>query len=519
MPGDFHQNWDLRKPAVTSKGGLVAAHNLTAAEIGAAVLADGGNAFDAAIATSLAMSVVEPWMSGIGGGGFGLICDAAGGDVHALDYGMMASRHLDPADYPLAGDASDAPEALPDVVDDRNAVGPLSIAVPGLVAGLGLLHDRFATRPWADLVTPAVELAQQGLPVTWNTTLRITESAAALRRFEPGASQYLPDGLPPAPAAQLPLDRLPLGGLADTLARLAEAGAADFYRGDLAAALAADLKDVGARVAADDLSACNAVLRKPLAADHGPARVYAAPGLTAGPTLIDALARFAGDVPEGPPDAQAYMAWAGALAAAYARRFETMGHGGSMRHPGCTTHFSVVDKDGNLVAWTQTLLTAFGSKVVLPKTGVLMNNGVAWFDARPGRINSLKAGVRPLSNMCPAIALRDGKPWIATGASGGRRILPAVAQLLSMQIDGGLDLEAAFHTPRISVPGAPPVVLDRRLPHDVVVALAAAYPVREEQEAAFPRLFASPNAVRIEEDGTRTGMADVFSPVSGVAAG
>src|SRR5262249_16345850 len=132
--------------------------------------------------------------------------------------------------------------------------------------------------------------------------------------------------------------------------------------------------------------------------------------------------------------------------------------------PSCTTHFCVADGEGNLVALTQTLLSLFGSRVVLPETGILMNNGIMWFDPRPGEPNSVAPGKRPLSNMCPFGATREGPGWFALGAWGGRRIRPAGAQLASFLIAHGLALERAFPPPRIDVPGGEPVSVDLRMP-------------------------------------------------------
>ena len=233
----------------------------------------------------------------------------------------------------------------------------------------------------------------------------------------------------------------------------------------------------------------------PLAIRHGDAVLQAAPGLSAGPTLGHALALLAGRVPPGRPGATAYVAWAEALLAAYERRLATMGEVDDARDPGCTTHLAVVDRAGTMVSLTQTLLSLFGSKVVSPQTGILLNNGIMWFDPRPGRPNSMAPGKRPLANMCPVIATRHGKPWLALGASGGRRILPAVLQIASMLIDGGLDLETAFHEPRIDVSGEPHVTADRRLPPDVLAALGRA--LRGPQRGAS----AAPQPVRLPDGG------------------
>jgi gamma-glutamyltranspeptidase/glutathione hydrolase len=148
-----------------------------------------------------------------------------------------------------------------------------------------------------------------------------------------------------------------------------------------------------------------------------------------------------------------------------------------------------------------------------------MNNGVMWFDPRPGRPNSLAPGKRPLTNMCPTIVSKDGKPWIAIGASGGRRILPAVAQLLSFVIDHGMDLDAAFHQPRIDVSGGEIVDYDPRLPIDVQSALLARFQARAAEHTVSPANYACPSAVLIDPaTGGRSGMSDPMSPWSAALA-
>jgi gamma-glutamyltranspeptidase/glutathione hydrolase len=196
-----------------------------------------------------------------------------------------------------------------------------------------------------------------------------------------------------------------------------------------------------------------------------------------------------------------------------------MGHAGDAQAPGCTTHLCVVDRDGAMVSLTQTLLSVFGSKVISPQTGILLNNGIMWFDPRPGRPNSIAPGARPLSNMCPVIASRDGKPWFALGASGGRRILPAVLQIASMLADCGLDLESAFHTPRIDVSGEAFVLADTALPAEIRAALVGRFETRPVSHLVLPNLFACPSAVlREPSSGRAFGMSDVVQPVAGVAA-
>jgi gamma-glutamyltranspeptidase/glutathione hydrolase len=508
------ESWTLRNPAVTGSGGLVAAQHVGAAEVGAEVLAAGGNAVDAALAASLALAVLEPWMSGLGGGGV-MVIAGPDGAAETIDFGMVAPLRLDPAAYPVVEGRDDELFGWPAVLEERNLLGPLSMAVPGQAAGMGLAHRRHASMPWADLCAPAIALARRGLPVTWYTTLRIAAGARDLNRFDAARGVYLPDGIPPSPDVHGGLAHLPLGRLPETLEWLAEAGPEDLVTGELGRLLVGDIQAAGGVLGQDDLARYRARRGEPMLTEHAGA-IFATPGqLTAGPTFAHALALIRGKVPRGAPGPAAYSAWAEALLVAYEERLATMGDVDDRRDPACTTHLCVVDRAGTMVSLTQTLLSVFGSKVVSPSTGILLNNGVMWFDPRPGRPNSMAPGKRPLSNMCPVIALKHNAPWLALGASGGRRILPAVLQISSMVADCGLDLESAFHAPRIDVSGGPTVTADRRLEPEVLAQLRARFPVQEMERVLLPNLFACPTAVlRDPKRGQLVGMTDPVQPVA-----
>ncbi len=519
MATEMIASWEVTKPAIRAAGGLVAAQHRAAAEVGAEVLEAGGNAVDAALATSLALAVLEPWMSGLGGGGLMVVAPADGRPPEVIEFGMIAPAALDPADYPLAGGQDRDLFGWPAVQDERNVAGPLAIAVPGQAAGLALAFERHASLSWAELAAPAIALARAGLPVDWHTGLRIAFAARHLGRFDAARAVYLPDGLAPAPNQDGSLGHLPLGRLEASLQRIAEAGPMDLLTGALAALLVEDLRAAGGNLTVDDLARYRARVVDPLAITHGDAVLQAPPGLSAGPTLAHAVSLIDGKIPPGRPGADAYSAIASALLAAYEHRLATMGDAPDARDPACTTHLAVVDRAGTMVSLTQTLLSLFGSKIVSPQTGILLNNGIMWFDPRPGRPNSIGPGKRPLANMCPVIGTRAGSPWFALGASGGRKIMPAVLQLASMLIDGGLDLETAFHTPRIDVSGTSQVTADPRVGDAALEALAARFEVRQLRPTIYPNLFACPSAVlRDPATGEGSGMTDPWQPVAGCAA-
>ncbi|ABE38001.1 gamma-glutamyltransferase 1. Threonine peptidase. MEROPS family T03 [Rhodopseudomonas palustris BisB5] len=522
MADQFSNLQQIRKPAIVSTGGIVAAQSRQAAEIGAAVLAAGGDCIDAVIATTFALGVLEPWMSGLGGGGAMVLYRARENKYEVIDYGMCAPGSLRAEDYPLtgAGAASDL-FPWPRVKDDRNLHGPGSVAVPGVVAGMEEAHRRHAKLPWQELLAPSIALAREGLAVDWWTTLMIGSVAVDLRRYAASTAAYLIDGLPPqTPWGIKSSVRLSQDRLMATMAQLAAQGPRDFYEGELARSIAADMNDNGGSLTVEDLAAFRARLREPLRIPYRGGAVYATPELTAGPTLAHTLRVLQQNLHAsgGAPDAEAYAAYALALQSAYAERLRDMGDADGRRAlgaehlaPACTTHFSVVDRDGNMAAVTQTLLSTFGSKFVLPQTGIMMNNGIMWFDPEPGRPNSLAPGKRCLTNYTPVLAQAADGRRLALGASGGRRILPAVAQILSFVMDYGMDLDAAIHQPRIDASEGAIVIGDVRLPDATRATLAQRFDYEEARVQSFPMKFACPSVV-LREGVSNSGATEIAQP-------
>ena len=518
----FSNTQQIRKPAVVSKGGIVAAQSRKAAEVGARVLAAGGDCVDAVIATTFALGVLEPWMSGVGGGGAMVLYRAREDRHEVIDYGMRAPLSLRVEDYPLTGHgaASDI-FPWPRVKDDRNLHGPGSIAVPGVVAGMEEAHRRHAKLPWKDLLAPSVKLAGEGLLVDWWTTLMIASSAADLRRYPASAAAYLQDGLPPNPQWGIRSTvRLPQNNLKATMAHLAAQGPRDFYQGDLARSISSDVKAGGGALSVEDLAAFGVHLREPLVIPYRGGKVYATPELTAGPTMAHTLRLLQQELqPEkSAPDASAYTAYAQALQSAYRERLQGMGDADGRRAlgaehlaPSCTTHFSAVDRDGNMAAVTQTLLSTFGSKFVTPQTGITMNNGIMWFDPTPGTTNSLAPGKRCLTNYTPVVAQAADGRRLAVGASGGRRILPAVMQILSFVMDYGMDLDAAIHQPRIDASEGAVVIGDVRLPAPTRHALGGRVDYEEARMHTLPMKFACPSVV-MRDGATNSGATEPFQP-------
>ncbi len=443
--------------------------------------------------------------------------------AETVDFGPTAPAGLDPQRFKLTGKVAADLFGWPEVEGDANIHGPLSFAIPSAVAGYEEMHRRWGRLPLAEIAAPAIALAKRGLPQDWFTTLKVANSAAILRLYPESARVYLRDGLPPVPPYQGALELLP--------ARQSRRHARAAGKGRLARSLRGrDRREHRRRREAHGRRAVGGgfaqlqgarVARRPKCRGAA-ARLQLAGPLTAAPTAADVLRRMA-DVPFGKaPDAAWYVALARALKAAYAQRLTSLGDAEPVAAESCTTHLTVCDADGTMVAMTTTLLSSMGSRVVLPTTGILMNNGVMWFDPRPGQPNSIGPGKRPLTNMFPVI-LRDGAaPWIAAGASGGRRIMAAVLQLVSFVADFGMTPEQAAHQPRIDVSDPDIVTADRRLAPDILRALEADGPVEIVEHGVLPINFACPNLImqagRRAHRHQRCGLAVVGGGGAGVTA-
>jgi gamma-glutamyltranspeptidase/glutathione hydrolase len=518
-PPHVTQHWRLSKPSAKGRRGMVVSQAKGAAEAGVAVLDAGGNAIDAAVATALALATHEPWNSGLGGIGFALVHRVGQSRAEVVDFGPRAPAATDPGRYKLTGRMTTDLFAWPEVQGDINIHGPLSVAIPASVAGYEYMHRQWGRLPLSEVIAPAIALAKRGLPQDWYTALKVATSAAAIRLYPHTASVYLPNGLPPVPPYQGKPGFFRQGNLPETLERLGKAGLQDFYEGEIAAAVAADAKALGGVLSLEDLRNCHV---RTWPADQVGWRgrtLQLTGGLTAAPTLKRVLEGMA-DAPYdgGEPSPAWYRSLARVMKSAYVERFAGLGESEPLAAESCTTHLTACDADGNTVAMTTTLMSSFGSRVLLPQTGVLLNNGMMWFDPRPGVPNGIAPGKRPLCNMLPIILAENGRPFIAGGASGGRRILAAVFQLMTFIADFGMDVETAAHHPRIDVSSVDGASADSRLPAAVLEALAADGELQVVEHNAVPINFACPNVIVQAADGTRTGISDAASPWSGAVA-
>ncbi len=508
------EQWQVRKAAVASEAGVVAAQHWLAARAGAAVLHDGGNAIDAAVATAFALGVVEPWMCGVGGAGYLVAWLHDEQRAVAIDFQGMLPAGIRLDDYPLDPTLPTSLMGFPGVADNRHVEGYASILVPGAVAGLGEAVARFGRFGLDRVMAPSLRLAERGLPVDWHATLMIALEARKLARDPVAAAHFLPGGQPCPPERFLANE-----ALLATYRAIAEEGPGAVHGGRIGAAMAADLQAGGSRITAEDFAAYEVAVFDAPATTHRGHRVHTAGPTSGGVRLGEALAHVAANLdPSLGVGAHGYATYATALDRAFAAHERRLGR--AAPDTGCTSHLSVVDAAGNMVALTYTLLNRFGAGVMLPRTGVLMNNSVSYFDPRPGFPTTMRGRLKiNASNMCPTVVVKDGAARFAVGASGANHIVPCTFQLTALQLDYGLDLETAFHTPRIDASNRGSWRIDPRVGPDVIAELGRQSALEIAQQLVFPKLYSCPAGVaRDPATGRSTGIADISSPIAGAAA-
>lgn len=554
--------WIIDREEALGTRGMVAANHELATQVGISVLEDGGNAIDAAVATAFAVGVVEPFMSGLGGGGIMLIYLAKSQETVALDFNMSAPLAARPDLYELLPQRSATRFGWRAVRDDANIHGPLAIAVPGMVAGVTTALARYGTRPLHELIHPAIQLAQQGFPVSWHTSLEMAQDISLLARYPSTRAIFTREGQPLPVFTGLEPTILRQPDLAHSLEAIARGGAQAFYAGELAYTLVTSLRQLGALLTHEDLARYQVRISPPLWGQYRDRKIATAPAPSGGPTLVQALhqmQRF--DLAStghntGPTlhllieifrrafvDRFAYLAdpeyvsvpLSGLLDPTYAaERASEIGpqatptiqpgsparlgarevFAPSLPHYGMssTTHICVVDQWGNAVSLTQTLLSAWGSRVVAPGTGILMNNGMFWFDPEPGHANSIAPGKRPLVNMTPTLVFHKDRLELILGALGGRRIINAMAQIVSNVIDHGLGIQAAISAPRLDCSIDPPAISSRIDPSTVRELLDRGHKLVVVREDFADVPFASPLGITIDQDGILHGGANPFYP-------
>lgn len=495
---DARSQWNHSKTEPIARGGMVTAEHELAAEAGVEMLREGGNAVDAAVAAAFVMGVVEPFTSGIGGIA-GLVIRRADGTVASVEGATSAPLAARPDMFELVGDGTRAGMYLwPAVKGGANVDGATSVSVPGQAAALCLALERYGSLPRPRVMEPAIRLARDGFEIDWYVALsfamyaeRLWKAGDARRIF------FRPSGAPlRPPIGTEPSDRVVQTDLARTLECIARDGPDVLYRGELAEAIVSDVRANGGVLSAEDLAKYEARVGTPLQTMYRGHRVITLDGLTGGPTVARALTVLdafpVGKNERGGVDHLHLVAEA--LRAAFLHRFsERADH---------TTHLNAIDKDKTMVSLTQTLGQGFGSGFVPKGTGIVLVDGMTWFDPVPGHPNSIAPGRRVLWAGAPTLIVRGDAPLLAVGAPGGRKIMSAVTQAIVNVIDFGDGPQDAVNRPRVHDEGEG-LLVDSRIPDDVRDGLAAlGHQIEVKDETLMSAWFARPNAILIDP---RTG--------------
>jgi gamma-glutamyltranspeptidase/glutathione hydrolase len=490
--------------------GMVASESRLASEVGVNVLRKGGNAVDAAVATAFALAVTLPNAGNIGGGGFMMLHDAKTGKDTAIDFREMA---------PAGASRDMYLDAQGNVIPDKSLFTQAAIGVPGTVAGMLYALDHYGTKKRGELVAPAIALARQGFPVDEQLAVTLEAETKHLGAW-PASKKIFFNGERPLQTGQT----LRNPDLARSLQLIARDGAKAFYEGDIARAIVAEAKAHGGLITLDDLKGYKVVEREPVKGNYRGYQIVSMPPPSSGGVHVVQILNILSHFPLkdwGFNSAKTIHAEAEAMKLAYADRSEYLGDPDFVKVPvkgltstayadelarkidpdkatpsatirpgkpqpyesDQTTQFTVADGAGNVVSVTYTLNTSFGSGIVATGTGILLNNEMDDFSAKPGvanayglvggEANAVQARKRPLSSMSPTLVLKDGRPWLATGSPGGARIITTTLQVIIDMIDFGMNPAEASSAVRIHHQWLPDELrIEKGLNADTVALLA-----------------------------------------------
>ncbi|AXK39007.1 gamma-glutamyltransferase [Crenobacter cavernae] len=480
---DYDQ--DIFHP-VYAKNGMVAAEQELATRIGVEMLKRGGNAVDAAVAVGFALAVVLPNAGNLGGGGFMMLHDAKTGQDVALDFREIA---------PAKASRDMYLDDKGNVAEGRSLYTHLAVGVPGTVAGMEHALKRWGTMKLADVIAPAIKLAEQGVVVSPTLAQMMDVEKDNLGRWDSTRAVFFKDGRPLKAG-----ERLVQKDLARSLRLIARHGAKVFYQGEIGDKIVAEMARHGGLIGKDDLKNYKIAERAPVSGEYRGYKVVSMPPPSSGGVHIIQILNMLERYPlsqYGLNSAQTIHYLAEAMKLAYADRAEYLGDPGFVKVPvrgltskkyadelaqkidpvkvlpaaaikpgkpqpyesDQTTHYSIVDGKGNAVAVTYTLNLNFGSGIVARGTGILLNDEMDDFSAKPGvpnaygliggEANAIQPGKRPLSSMSPTLVLKNGKPWLVTGSPGGARIITTTLQTIVNAVDFGMNAAEAASTPRV----------------------------------------------------------------------
>ncbi|MBK5934292.1 gamma-glutamyltransferase 1 [Rhodovulum imhoffii] len=528
---------------VWAENGMVAAQERVAAEVGLEILQQGGNAVDAGVAVAFALAVTLPRAGNLGGGGFMLVHDAQTGETKAIDYREMA---------PSAAERDMFLDAEGNADSTLSRFHGLAVGVPGTVAGMQMALEEYGTMSLAQVVAPAIRLAEEGIVVTAGLSDSLIALEDRLKKWpSTGKIFYHEDG-----TFFRPGEMLVQADLARTLKAIAAEGPDGFYKGPVAEKIATAVQEAGGRITMEDMSNYTAALREPVRGDYRGYEIVSMPPPSSGGAHIIQILNMLEGYPIGylgHNSADTIHLMAEAMKRAYADRSEYLGDSdfvdvplseitskayaeairaqisrsvatpSSSIGPGDlapyesdqTTHFSVVDKDGNAVSNTYTINFSYGSGLVAEGTGVLLNNEMDDFSAKPGvpnaygliggDANAVEPGKRPLSSMSPTLVLRNGEVFLVTGSPGGARIITTVLQVIMNVIDHGMNIAEASTAPRIHHQWLPEEIrIEDGISRDTIAILET----RGHKVVQKPVMGSSQSIMIDPETGLRLGASD-----------
>ncbi len=477
------------------RGIVVAAHPL-AARAGLNTLKKGGNAVDAAVATALTLGVVTPAFCGIGGGGFALIWSARDGKAVFVDYRERAPDTAKENLFKLTRTGK--------VVRSENSVGYKAVAVPGSIAGHSLMLEQFGRLRLREVLGPAIECARRGFKVSKVLADVWKSSVSKLRSFESSSTIYLKRGKPFRPG-----DKISLKDLARSFKSIAKHGPMEFYEGRIAKKICGDMAFKNGLLSLEDLESFKPTIREPVHGTYRDFEIISAPPPSSGGAIIlqtlnmldkyhlkdfgrnstlalhltsEALMRGYSNTRTQICDPDFSHIRIGSLIsknfartlASTIRLDAASPQIESSELPAeptsSTSHLSVIDAEGNVVALTESVECYFGSGVVAPGTGILLNDTMHDFDPRLGRLNSVGGRKIPMSSMSPTIVMKEGRPFLALGSAGSSRIVSSTLQTILNVLEFGMNVEQAVGVPRIHTDDNL-VQVESRIPHMTVEGL------------------------------------------------
>ncbi len=530
----------LHQPIGSMRGMIVSEERL-ASSVGAQILADGGNAVDAAVATSFALAVTFPQAGNIGGGGFMMVHMRETAKTIAIDYREMA---------PAAATRDMYLNEKGEVDVELARYSHLSAGIPGTVAGLLHAQEKYGRLSRKKVLAPAISLAQKGYPISYFAAAKIESNRDYLSKHAATYKEmFKADG-----AGYLPGDIFARKDLAKTLKAISKKGRAGFYKGAIADLIVKDMQANGGLITHDDLSNYKVVEREAVKGEYRGYEIHSMPPPSSGGVHLIQILNILETEPapeHSREEAGALHFLAEAMRLAYADRAEHLGDPDYETIPDQgiisktyardlaktidmqkakpssevgagnpvpyespdTTHISVIDEDGNMVANTYTLNLSYGSAIVVPGTGIFLNNEMDDFSALPGspnayglvggEKNAIEAGKRPLSSMTPTLIFKDGNPFVVTGAPGGSRIITSVLNVILNVIDHHMNIADATVTPRIHHQWLPDQILfEPGLSVDTQRALRA-----KGHKLEPSKWFARPQSV-VHRDGWFYGYSD-----------